>query len=104
MPQFFFSMTHQRPHAGRWVRSGNSVVLLDMIGTATDAANTEWKALQLAGPFNEFEVPPPPGVAILGTTHRLDCPAGCAPIPAAQCIPILRQAISEAIKMALGAA
>lgn len=59
---------------------------------------------ELDGSLDEFETTPPPGVAIPGTTHRLDCPGGCAPIPAARCVAVLRQAISEAIKMALGAA
>jgi hypothetical protein len=75
-----------------------------MTDTARDTVDTGWKRSQLDGSFYEFEVRPPPGVAILGTPHRLDCPSGCAPIAAAQCITALRQAISEATKMALGAA
>ena len=41
-------------------------------------------------------------IAIAGTTHRLDCPGGCAPLPAARCIQVIRQAISEAVNMAVG--
>jgi hypothetical protein len=95
--------SHHLPRTGRWVRTGNSITLLDTTDTARDTANTQRKGLQLDVAFNEFEVGPP-GAAIPGTTHRLDCAGGCAPIPAARCIPVLRQAISEAIKMAVNAA
>ena len=48
----------------------------------------EWNA-------HEFEV------AIRGTKHRLDCAAGCpGGLTEAQCAPIVRQAIVEAIKLA----
>jgi hypothetical protein len=94
----------RRARSGRWVRTGNTIVLLDVTGAPPDPSTAEWNALQLEGPLNEFETPPPPGVAIPGTTHRLDCPGGCAPLPAARCVQIIRQAISEAIQMAVGAA
>jgi hypothetical protein len=95
--------SRHRPQTGRWVRTGNSITLFDVTDAAWDpsrAERDEW----LDESLNEFETPPPPGVAIPGTTHRLDCPGGCAPLPAAQCVPVIHQAISEAINMALGAA
>src|SRR5437763_1424545 len=91
--------SHYRPRSGRWIRRGNSIILLDTIDTAWDTADTEWNELQLDRSLNEFETTPPPGVAIPGTTHRLDCPGGCAPLPATRCIAVLRQAIFEAINM-----
>jgi hypothetical protein len=51
-----------------------------------------------------LELPPLPGVPIPGTIHRLVCPAGCPPLAAAQCVPIVRQAIFEAINLANNAA
>src|SRR5215216_90015 len=51
----------------------------------------------------QFEAPFP-GLPIPGTIHRLDCPAGCPPVTAAECRRVVRQAISEAIKMAENAA
>jgi hypothetical protein len=95
--------SRHRPNTGRWVRAGNSITLLNVTGATWDPSGTEWNELQLDESLNEFETPPP-GAAIPGTTHRLDCPGGCAPLPAARCVPVLRQAISEAINMALGAA
>jgi hypothetical protein len=90
--------SYHRPRTGRWIRRGNSIVLLDPIDAAWEPVDTE-----LDESSEQFEVPPP-GVAIPGTTHRLDCPGGCAPIPAAQCVAVLRQAVAEAINMARGAA
>jgi hypothetical protein len=95
--------SHHRSRTGRWVRTGNTITLLNVTGTASGTADTEPNDFQLEERLNELEVPRL-GVAIPGTTHRLDCPGGCAPIPAARCIAVLRQAISEAINMALGAA
>jgi hypothetical protein len=96
--------SQRRPLTGRWVRTGNSITLFNVIGGAWEPSAAQWNDLQLDESLNEFEMPPPPGVAIPGTTHRLDCPGGCAPLPAARCVPLVRQAISEAINMAAGAA
>jgi hypothetical protein len=87
------------PRAGRWVRTGNSITLLNATDPAWDTADTKRQELQVEGALNEFETTPIPG-----TTHILDCAGGCAPFPAARCIAVLRQAISDAIKMALDAA
>ena len=96
--------SQRRPLTGRWVRTGNSITLFNVTGAAWEPSAAQWNEMQLDGSLNEFETPPPPGVAVPGTTHRLDCPGGCAPLPAARCVQLLRQAISEAINMAVGAA
>jgi Lysine-specific metallo-endopeptidase len=54
--------------------------------------------------WRALELPPLPGVPIPGTIHRLVCPAGCPPLAAVQCVPIVRQAIFEAINLANNAA
>jgi hypothetical protein len=51
-----------------------------------------------------LELPPLPGLSIPGTIHRLDCGGGCPPLAAAQCIPVVRRAITEAINLANNAA
>jgi hypothetical protein len=93
------------PHRGRqrYWRSRWSDPAIGFDDGAGDPIAMERSHWQPEAPFYEFEAPPP-GVAVPGTTHRLDCPGGCAPIPAARCVAVLRQAIVEAIHLANGAA
>jgi phosphatidylserine/phosphatidylglycerophosphate/cardiolipin synthase-like enzyme len=47
--------SYHRPRTGRWIRTGNSITLLNTTGTAWDTANTQQKELQLDVALNEFE-------------------------------------------------
>jgi Lysine-specific metallo-endopeptidase len=68
---------------------------LEPLFSQARAFENSWPALEL---------PALPGLSIPGTIHRLDCGGGCPPLAAAQCIPVVRRAMTEAINLANNAA
>ena len=51
----------------------------------------------------EAPAPAPAPARPAGPVFRLQCPAGCPPVPAARCLTVLRQAILSAIQLASNA-